>query len=62
MVKYSNLVEKLKTVNNNQWLAHTLYLYRDVSYYTVYKIMELYKNYTSRFQKVIQNKFNKAMS
>ena len=62
MVEVSGLVEKLKVVNGGRQPAHTLYLYGDSVYYTVYGIMRSYKNYLKRLQTVVLEKFNKAMS
>lgn len=56
------IVEKLKEVNSDWWPAHALYLYGDLAYYIVYRIMGLYNNYFSRPQTSAQNKFNKAIS
>lgn len=62
MVENSSLKKKLKAVNSGQQPVYTLYLYSYLGYYTVYKIMGLYKNYLSRLQIVVQNKFNKTIS
>lgn len=57
----AGLKEKLKKVNKGQQPVHALYLYRDLAYYIIYGIMRPYKNYFSRSQTLVQEKFNKAI-
>ena len=62
MIEVSDFVEKLKAVKGGQRPTHTLYLYGNLIYYTIYAIMRSYKNYFGRPQTVIPEKFNKAIS
>lgn len=45
MVELSSLERKLCKINQGRYLYMTLYLYEDSTYYTIYNIMGLYKNY-----------------
>lgn len=45
MIKYSSLIEEMKPVNNKRRLVKILYLYSNLTYSTIYKIIGLYKNY-----------------
>ena len=62
MVEYSDLEDKLREVNGGRRSAHTLYLYGDLVYSTVYGIMGPYKNYPGKPHTATQNQFNKIMS
>lgn len=62
MVELSGLAEKLRLVNGGWCLAHTIYLYRDQAYYTIYGIIGPYKNYPEKPQIPVQEKFNKAIA
>lgn len=62
MVEISDLTKKLKLVNGDQQLADNLYLYGDPTYYTVYGIIDPYKNYPGKLQTPGQKKFNKVMA
>lgn len=57
-----NLEDKLQKVNNNQRPAYTFYFYRDPTYCTIYKIIDLYKNFADRFKTKTHEQFNKIMS
>lgn len=58
----SDLEIKIRAVNNNRRLAYTLYLYKDPAYYTVYEIIDPYKNYADKPRIEAHEQFNKAMS
>lgn len=62
IVEYSILVEKLRTVNCMQRPVWALYLYGNLVYNTMYRIMRLYKNYPSWPWTSSQTEFNKTMA
>lgn len=61
MVKLSSLERRLCKINQGKYLYMTLNLYKDLTYYTLYNIMELYKNYFNQPRMTIYNQFNKTM-
>lgn len=45
MVEFSGLKAKLYRIYLGRWAAQALYLHGNPAYFTIYKIMDLYKNY-----------------
>lgn len=61
MVELSDLQTKLCIINQGYWLVQAFYLYSDLAYSTVYKIIKPYKNYSNCPKTTIYNYFNKIM-
>lgn len=61
MVKLSGLQTKLCAINQARQLAHTLYLYIDSAYSTIYGIIGPYKNYPNCLKTTAYNHFNNTI-
>ena len=61
IIKQSSLTKKLQAINGGWQSAYILYLYTNLAYSIIYKIMRPYKNYLSRPYTLIQNQFNKII-
>lgn len=62
IVEILSFIEKLGKMNRRQQPAYALYLYGDLTYYTIHSIIAFYKNYFGKPWTFTQKKFNKAMS
>lgn len=47
ILKYSDFITRLRDMNCKREFTYFLYLYDDLVYSTIYKIIEFYKNYTN---------------
>lgn len=57
-----SLEKRLCKVNSGRQVSHALYLYDDLAYFTMYKIMSPYKNNLIYLCTLTQKQFNNIMA
>ena len=61
-MELSDLKARLRTINVSCLLVMALYCYGNLTYSTIYYIIEPYQNYSYRLKTPIHNPLNKVMS